>query len=240
MSNPAVIKLYEKKQYRSIPRRIVIEDNIGESIHIHIDNLRIDMRIDEFMIFSDTIRRAIDELKIFQDYKIDNFDEYFLSQISPHIKDITSITVENVNISELKVIDRYTIFKTLNLTRVVPLSQSSAYKYLKNKSDKFKNYQQFNYGNESNLSRLRKLKDSVEDQYPKSEQYIILFNNKNIIMDGQHRASILLNSLGENSTIPIMRFNFKNNKMRQYTWRSNLKAISIWLIKTVYRRYIRK
>lgn len=240
MSNPAVIKLYEQKQFGSIPRRIVIEDNIGESIHIHIDNLRIDMSIEEFLMFSETIRSAMNELPIFNGYKIDNFDEQFLSQISTHLKDLKNITVEEVNISKLKVIDRYKIFSTLNLTRVVKLNKSAAYQYLQNTSNRFESYPQFNYDADNNISRLMNLKASVEKQYPKSNSYIILFNNDNVIMDGQHRASILLNKLGANSHIKVMRFIFKGNGTRHYTWVSNFKAIALWLLKTLYRRYVKK
>ena len=57
MSNPAVIVLDEvKKSKKSVFKRFVLEDNIGEAIHLHVDNMRIDFTIDEFLEFSSMIR----------------------------------------------------------------------------------------------------------------------------------------------------------------------------------------
>ena len=38
--------------------QIVIEDNIGESIHIHYDDLRIEMTVHEFIEFAEEIEQA--------------------------------------------------------------------------------------------------------------------------------------------------------------------------------------
>ena len=46
MSNPAVFKLAETVIG---DQKIVIEDNIGESIHLHIGLVRIDMTVKEFV-----------------------------------------------------------------------------------------------------------------------------------------------------------------------------------------------
>lgn len=37
------------------PRKLVVEDNVGESIHIHLRNLRLEFTIDEFDRFADNI-----------------------------------------------------------------------------------------------------------------------------------------------------------------------------------------
>jgi len=54
MSNPGVIKLAYKKTKNHI---VWLDDNIGESIHFHLDNLRIDFTIDEFIEFADRVEK---------------------------------------------------------------------------------------------------------------------------------------------------------------------------------------
>jgi len=41
--------------------KLVIEDNIGEGIHIHIRNVRLEMTIDDFMKFSEETNSAVEE-----------------------------------------------------------------------------------------------------------------------------------------------------------------------------------
>ena len=40
------------------PRALVVEDNVGESVHIHLRNLRLEMSIDDFDTFADEIATA--------------------------------------------------------------------------------------------------------------------------------------------------------------------------------------
>jgi Cu2+-containing amine oxidase len=39
--------------------QIKIEDNVGESIHIHIGNYRLEMSIQEFLNFADTLEMVV-------------------------------------------------------------------------------------------------------------------------------------------------------------------------------------
>ena len=43
--------------------KLVVEDNIGESIHIHIRNVRFEMDIEDFMKFSEEIENAAEEIQ---------------------------------------------------------------------------------------------------------------------------------------------------------------------------------
>jgi hypothetical protein len=43
--------------------KLVVEDNIGESIHIHFRNTRLEFTIEEFIQFADAIEQASDELE---------------------------------------------------------------------------------------------------------------------------------------------------------------------------------
>lgn len=40
------------------PRALVVEDNVGESVHIHLRNVRLEMTIDDFEVFADAIDDA--------------------------------------------------------------------------------------------------------------------------------------------------------------------------------------
>ena len=44
-------------------KKLVVEDNVGESIHIHVRNFRLEMGIGEFLEFSENMERALEELK---------------------------------------------------------------------------------------------------------------------------------------------------------------------------------
>ncbi|MBQ7478171.1 MAG: hypothetical protein IJT01_04630 [Selenomonadaceae bacterium] len=59
MSNPGVICLADVQAGR---HRIRLEDNIGESIHLHLDGLRLDLTIEEFHELADKARRLMEEL----------------------------------------------------------------------------------------------------------------------------------------------------------------------------------
>ena len=57
MSNPAVINLAETETDIGFFR---IEDNIGESIHLHLGDFRYDLTIKEFLSLSDDLKNVID------------------------------------------------------------------------------------------------------------------------------------------------------------------------------------
>lgn len=46
-----------------LAERFVIEDNVGEAIHLHYRNLRIDFTVDEYMEFADQLHKARVELE---------------------------------------------------------------------------------------------------------------------------------------------------------------------------------
>ena len=68
MSNPAVITLANASSRKGKFKRFVIEDNIGESMHLHIDNMRVDFTIKEFLEFSQMIRESLTELNLLGKY----------------------------------------------------------------------------------------------------------------------------------------------------------------------------
>lgn len=44
------------------PRKFVVEDNVGESIHVHLRNLRLELTVDGFDALADQLVAAEEEL----------------------------------------------------------------------------------------------------------------------------------------------------------------------------------
>jgi hypothetical protein len=244
LSNPAVITLSNASSRKGKFKRFVVEDNIGESIHLHIDNMRVDFTIKEFLEFSQMIRESLLELDFLNGYSIQNFDDYFLKECSVFLPKLKNIEIEEVELSKLQCIVHSKYRSDLNLMGLLPILDIPAYKYLKGDKKDFLNYDQFNYLCMNNEKRLLELLESIKTSgYPFSEKYIILFNGEDIIRDGQHRAAVLAHLYGLDYKVKIMRFNFKDNKHIINISKSNFKKSSLWIAKKVYRklkRYIKK
>ena len=203
-------------------------------MHLHIDNMRVDFTIDEFLEFSQMVRESLEDLDILKGYSVNDFDESFLKNCSSHLKNLVNIKIEKVIISDLKCIHRFNPIRDLYLTKLVTVDNTSAYKYLKGTDNSFECYPQYKYFNSNNLQRLTSLKESLKKQYPKDNNYIILFNGQNVVMDGQHRIAVLANIYGLDAEIDIMRFCFKGNKHLYRSFVSNIYKSSYWFAKKIY------
>jgi Cu2+-containing amine oxidase len=56
-----LLHLLAKDSLDSSPKsatKLAVEDNVGESIHIHIRNVRLEMSIDDYMEFADEVESA--------------------------------------------------------------------------------------------------------------------------------------------------------------------------------------
>ena len=244
MSNPAVITLDNASSRKGKFKRFVIEDNIGESIHLHIDNMRVDFTIKEYLEFSQMVRESLKELDFLGGYSIENFDEHFLKECSSFLPKLKSIDMEEIELSKLKCIVHSNYRSDLNFMKLVSIKDIPAYKYLQGDKKDFVKYGQFNYFGMNNEKRLLEILDSVkENSYPYNDKYIVLFSGQNIIRDGQHRAAILAHLYGLESKIKVMRFNFNSNSHIMKINKNNFKTAFIWLARKVYRklkRYIKK
>lgn len=237
MSNPAVITLADASSRKGKFKRFVVEDNIGESMHLHIDNMRVDFTIDEFLEFSQMIKESLKDLDFLQGYKLENFDEHFLKECADFLPNLKSIEIEEIKLSELTCIVHSNYRSDLNLMKLAPISSIPAYKYLQGYKKEFLKYGQFNYFGMKNEKRLLETLESVkENKYPFKDKYILLFNGQNIIRDGQHRAAILAHIYGFDASIKVMRFNFsKDNHIIKAT-KNNTKTLLIWFVRKVYRK----
>lgn len=220
MSNPGVITLAKSNNniLLKIKDRILfkkninikIEDNIGESIHLHLDDIRIDFTINEFENFSSQINF------IFKDYlnKISplliSLPNSFLSQIARNIIYINDVNIINKKISDLNVIENIDL--NFGLIRINKIKNSIIVLALcKNKQD-FYSYRQNDDRFTDNADRIEKINMSiVKNNYPFNNEYIVVFSNQsNLIRDGQHRASVLY-KLNPNATIPVLSLSFSTD-----------------------------
>jgi 2C-methyl-D-erythritol 2,4-cyclodiphosphate synthase len=237
MSNPAVITLDDASNPKAKIKRFVLEDNIGESLHLHIDTMRIDFTVDEFLSFSQMIRSSLLELDFLAPYSINDFDEHFLKECAPFLSDLLKIEIEEIPLSRLDCIVHKSLRKELKLVALKKIEQSPAYKYLKGNKQEFIDYTQFNYFNTGNEIRLERMQESIlEKGYPLENNYIVLFNGQNIIRDGQHRASILADQLGLDAKVKVMRFYFKGNKHLIRVNKTNAKTTFMWFARKVKRK----
>lgn len=227
MSNPGVITLASLMNVGRNIKRLDIEDNIGEAIHVHLNSIRLDFSVEEFLDVSEQLVNAALSLDVFQKYELGKLDPFFLFEMSDLIKDIRRVEVKNCNLRDLKSLVRVRVPKIGTVMLPKPINYSPAYLYLNGDRNSFINYVQYNYPRVDNVARLKKLCKSIkENGYPYNSNYIVLFGNQKIIRDGQHRAAILASLGGIDQNIPVMIFHFDGNRWRIKPYQQLLKAFS--------------
>lgn len=228
MSNPGVLYLSNVRLGNGVNFRV--EDNIGEAIHFHYgDEWRIDLTVEEYFSLIPKIDVCIDELLRDTGFKMKLFDPIFLDMISSFLLDLESVHIENIKLSSLKVETK----NAIGLPVMRSLSQSRVVKALEGKTKELEKYQQENYKGQTNIERVERMKKNISfNGYPFDGKYIVVFNNQNVIKDGQHRAACLLYEKGDMS-VPVIRMRFKNNKynVSMHPWFNKLFIWNIHRIK---------
>ncbi|GHU02866.1 hypothetical protein FACS1894147_05770 [Spirochaetia bacterium] len=115
MSNPGVIILAEK--YLSAVKNFRIEDNLGEAIHIHYANIRLDFSVKDFLYIADNAANAVNGLLKESKFRIEDYDIEFLNTISDCISDLERIEYAEVSAVHLRLRDSFLnlpITKTIN------------------------------------------------------------------------------------------------------------------------------
>jgi hypothetical protein len=216
MSNPGVIIL--SKFMTSFPQKIVniikreknikfqIEDNIGECIHIHIDDLRLDLTIEEFHLFALSIKDVFFDYLDGFNLKIKKMDPSFIASMSKHMQYIESINIVNKKMTEMQVVEYINL--KFGLFKIKPLKKALAVEYLQGRGNLFESYAQNGFSRIDNKKRLNEIAGSIKEfGYPHKDEYIVFFKGQNIIRDGQHRAAILFANNIQN--IPVLEIEFK-------------------------------
>ena len=209
MSNPGVIELFGFQfQNNSGVHSFRVEDNIGEAIHVHFDKMRLDLTVKEFRELADDLLDAITadvNVKGFDAKKCDSLFFYQCAKWFPWLREvrIEYMPVKDIIVDTLdKNGDR--VYRYMKYSRVVRALQGDCVE-----ND---NRKQINLVGLNNRQRLAMMFDSVKKNgYPYNDEYIILFNDQNIIRDGQHRAASIY-VLNPDAVIPIQRWIFQDNR----------------------------
>lgn len=238
MSNPGVKCL---ASYKDRNHYMSIEDNIGESIHIHYDDIRIDLTIRDFFKLVDKLNDILNKLVDVDDFRIQDYDPIFMDHMSRYIVDLEKIEITEINTSDINVLTK----NIIGMPVVKNIMYSRVMKALNGDSSENNRYIQENIFGQDNSKRLNLnycyVKDLKIDSLIKPR--VVFFNDNNIIKDGQHRVCCFLNLYNE-SVIPIVRMYFKDN-MHNFTWKSYLRICFISVYHRIldiikYNRYFRR
>ncbi len=213
MSNPAVIELYNASSKKGLFKRFVLEDNIGEAIHLHMDSLRSDMSVEGFLSLSDILRKSIEKLDIFGGHSLTGFDEVFLADHAEYIAVLEKVEVEKIKLSDLKFVEVKHLKKGGVVLRNVRLQDLEEYKYLSGNGElSFAGsiYEYFERGREKYIRAL--LDICREGKYPNNGRHIVLFNGQNYVRYGHAEAAVLAYLNGIDAEVPVIRFHFPGKK----------------------------
>jgi hypothetical protein len=236
MSNPAVIILVDVRTKSGGSFRV--EDNIGEAIHIHYDNMRIDFSVADFLRFCEAVEESVNEIVAVDSFSANLFDPLFLHQISSKVTHLEKITFDKMNLDDL-VISRQGL---LGVPQWDKLSGSRVYKALQGDPKENDNYSQENFWNMSNGQRVSGVQEMIKEKgYPFNNEMIVLFNDQNYILDGQHRAAILWGLKG-NISVPVMRLYFKGNRftLSKRRWLKSFTPVMKSKLKANIKKILRK
>jgi hypothetical protein len=210
--------------------RLQIEDNIGESIHVHWRNLRLDFTVRDFLSLANACEISLGALEnktetpsemrsVAHSKEITksanplqnlNLDPAFLKDMGSLV-----VQVDSVEIVEKKLSELLCIVKSGNPTAptwaATAVSASPAFRFLSGQQEEYVRYvSQYSlpsHGPES----LQSLEASLlKKGYPAENHYITLFGDELFIRDGQHRAAILQHHLGDVS-VPVAKIIFRKD-----------------------------
>ena len=204
MSNPAVTKL---RKLRIAGSKIWLDDNIGEAIHLHIDDIRIDFCYKEFAVFCDDLCLAVNELVNVYGFDCKYIDpQYFEFMLWKNILELEAVKIEKVSLNKL--------LCPADDGSLKPLSESRIKKAIEGDRAENSIVRPSDHIGQTSQNRVDEVFSSVKEfGYPYNNQFIILYNDDMIIQDGQHRAASLLKLYGD-IEVPVMRLFFSNYKTR--------------------------
>lgn len=115
MSNPGVIKLSENT---IDGKRFVIEDNIGEAIHIHYDNIRLDLSIKEFKELGRIAEKSLLQLLEIPGFTTEKMDPELLTRLAGILPDLEKIEKTEISSAQLSVILEENRYMPMDLPKV--------------------------------------------------------------------------------------------------------------------------
>ncbi len=184
MSNPGVLTLTHKSI--SADKNFRVEDNLGESLHFHYNDIRIDLTVKELLYLSEICDQVIYELIDAENFRLDDFDGDFLNKYSQYLIDLVSVTEDHIDAAALY----YQSSNWIHLPVRRKMNQTRARKLLSE--------------GDTHVA------DAKKHQY-----MVVLFNDNNTIMYGEKEAAVHLLQHSE-EPLKVLRMNFENKKHSVY------------------------
>lgn len=201
MSNPAVIKLAMGKVGKS---KVWLDDNYGESIHLHIDDYRVDLSVQEFATLYEDMCDILNNLVDVEGLDIRNIDPVFLSLfLWKDLPNLISAKIDYIWLEDMMAPNN-------SDHKIYKLSESVGVKALQGNPEVSEGFRKSHHVFQTEKERMSIILESIKTNgYPHNGHYIIVYGNDNIIRDGQHRASCLY-YLNGNQKVPVLRLGIKN------------------------------
>ena len=205
MSNPAVVKLQKKTIYK---QKVWLDDNFGEAVHLHINNIRADLTIKEFDDLCADICDAINALLCVEGFDIHCIDKTYLESVLwKDLLDVKEVRIDHVRLSSLLCPNQE--------GELIPLPKSRGVKALEGDTQENDQIRASHHIGQTSADRLNRAMDGIQrNVYPYKGQYIILYNDDFVIRDGQHRASCLYHLNGD-MEVPVMRLIFGKRSFKK-------------------------
>ncbi len=207
--NPGVLKLCCGKVRPSpdlLSETLQIEDNIGESIHIHLRNLRLDFTVRDFLALEGTFHRAL--LRLLERIGLNGrlLDKSFLCNVAYLVPKMVRIQEQKVRLGDLRI-----VFGTENpyrRWRFKPIPESAVFRALQGEEVFYQDYMNRFGATRHTLENLRDLEKNIADKGYPAVGWIVTFGDEPCIRDGQHRAAILYRLYGGDLEIPVLNVQF--------------------------------
>lgn len=233
MSNPAVTKLVRDKIGRL---EFWMDDNIGEAIHIHLADFRMDLTVEELHNLAEELGDTIDKLVDVEGFECSGIDPVFMSLfLAKNLNHLKAVKKDTVMLGDLLVNHK----NRMGFIKFSKLENGRAVKALNGDSSENDGHRESHHVGQTSEQRLESMKSSISvNGYPFNGQYIILYEDQMLIRDGQHRASCLYVENG-NIEIPVLRLYFDDPKIAKYE-KSYIKQLFAKLKKLNAKRLLRK
>ncbi|MBR4721106.1 MAG: hypothetical protein IK057_05025 [Clostridia bacterium] len=230
MSNPAVRTLFSGYIKG---KRFQVEDNLGEAIHVHIDDLRVSMTVEEYRRFVKAVLDAADQLFALKglDWNLLDYSSFDWPWLNGYDR-IQSIRIEPIKLSELYTASFFLDKPFLPIN--TKINKSRLYRAFKGDFRGIDSYKQVNMFNVSNRQRLMQMYEHIsKNGYPFENKYIMT-NQFGLIYDGDHRAVCLMKIHGKDYEIPVIKLVLDNEKSIKEQKKAQRANIFHWIFKTLF------
>lgn len=207
MSNPGVVLLAESIIDGQVFK---IEDNIGEAIHIHWGNSRIDLTIKEFVSLVKICKNIVEKMVDVDGFSFDLYDAIFLSQRCNELINLEKIEFSDVKISDM-LMDQH---DDKGIRTYVPLNEGRVSRAINGDVSELINWKQINYYGYDNISRLEDIQKKIKSNGYEPQvhgSYIVLDGTTNVVIDGCHRTSVLYDEQGD-VEVRVAKWFYKNEE----------------------------